>query len=108
MGLISAGEVNSPEVTRGVEYLLRHQDMDGTWSEGTFTGTGFPRVFYLRYHLYRHYFPLMALGMYARCRLEGFPPVRRERGKSRALQVFFRQPRLFRKIARLRTLAQLD
>lgn len=64
MGLMAIGEVNSPEVERGVQFLLDHQEPDGTWIEPEFTGTGFPRVFYLRYHLYRHYFPLMALGRY--------------------------------------------
>jgi squalene-hopene/tetraprenyl-beta-curcumene cyclase len=44
--------------------LLATQQPDGSWSEPAFTGTGFPRVFYLRYHLYRLYFPLMALARY--------------------------------------------
>ena len=65
MGLIAGGAGDSESVTRGIEYLLRSQRDDGTWDEPWFTGTGFPRVFYLRYHLYRHYFPLMALGKYA-------------------------------------------
>jgi squalene-hopene/tetraprenyl-beta-curcumene cyclase len=108
MGLISAGEANSAEVGRGVEYLLNQQDLDGSWNEQTFTGTGFPRVFYLRYHYYRHYFPLLALGMYARHNLDGFPPVPRELEKSRAIRHFFKQPRIFRKVARLRALAQLS
>jgi squalene-hopene/tetraprenyl-beta-curcumene cyclase len=108
MGLICAGEVNSPEVGRGIEYLLNHQEVDGTWDEQLFTGTGFPRVFYLRYHFYGHYFPLMALGLYARHKLHGFPPVPREHEKSRVIQLFFKQPRIFRKVARLRALAQLS
>ncbi|MBM79975.1 MAG: squalene--hopene cyclase [Planctomycetaceae bacterium] len=66
MGLMAAGEVNSPEVRRGVEFLMSAQEEDGTWQEDWFTGTGFPRVFYLKYHLYRIYFPLMALGRYAK------------------------------------------
>ncbi len=65
MGLMAVGEIDSDEVQRGVQYLLDTQRPDGTWDEPEFTGTGFPRVFYLRYHLYRHYFPLMALGRYA-------------------------------------------
>ncbi len=65
MGLMAVGEIDSDEVQRGVQYLLETQRPDGTWDEPEFTGTGFPRVFYLRYHLYRHYFPLMALGRYA-------------------------------------------
>ena len=107
MGLISAGEVGSVEVARGIEFLLQNQEVDGTWEEEQYTGTGFPRVFYLRYHYYRHYFPLMALGMYARHKLRGFPPVPRERQKSRAIKMFFKQPRIFRKVARLRALAHL-
>ena len=49
----------------GLEYLLGSQTSDGTWLQRAWTGTGFPRVFYLNYHLYPHYFPLMALGQYA-------------------------------------------
>jgi len=62
---MAAGEHCSPTVQTGIQYLLTRQRLDGTWDEPEFTGTGFPRVFYLRYHLYRHYFPLMALGKYA-------------------------------------------
>jgi squalene-hopene/tetraprenyl-beta-curcumene cyclase len=64
MGLINAGEVHSESVRRGFEYLVSTQTEDGTWDERWFTGTGFPRVFYLRYHLYRHYFPLWAMAQY--------------------------------------------
>ncbi len=64
MGLFNAGDLDSPAVQRGLDYLLRHQNSDGTWEEQWFTGTGFPRVFYLRYHYYRHYFPLWALAQY--------------------------------------------
>ena len=49
----------------GIAWLERRQ-RDGTWTEEPFTGTGFPKVFYLRYHLYRHYFPLQALARHAR------------------------------------------
>lgn len=66
MGLMAAGEVGSLHVERGIRWLIDQQTSHGTWEEDDFTGTGFPRVFYLRYHLYRHYFPLMALGRYAR------------------------------------------
>ena len=65
MGLINAGDARSPEVQRGLAYLVRTQRADGSWDEPWFTGTGFPRVFYLRYHLYCHYFPLWAMGQYA-------------------------------------------
>ena len=107
MGLISAGEVNSPEVARGIKHLMNHQELDGSWDEELFTGTGFPRVFYLRYHYYGSYFPLMALGMYARQTMHGFAPVPRELEKSRVIQLFFKQPRILRKVARLRALAHL-
>ncbi len=66
LGLMAADGAASPAVQRGIDYLVRTQGAEGTWSERLFTGTGFPRHFYLRYHLYRHYFPLMALGRYAR------------------------------------------
>ena len=66
LGLIAAGEGRSFEAQRGIEYLIRTQLPDGTWHEPWWTGTGFPKVFYLKYHLYRIYFPLMALGRYAR------------------------------------------
>ena len=49
----------------GVEFLVGTQHADGGWDEEPFTGTGFPRVFYLKYHMYPVYFPLMALGRYA-------------------------------------------
>ncbi len=49
---------------RGIQYLVETQADDGSWEEPTFTGTGFPRVFYLKYHLYRIYFPLMAVARY--------------------------------------------
>lgn len=64
LGLIAAGEADSLAVQRGVDYLLGTQQPNGTWLETEFTGTGFPRVFYLRYHYYSLYFPLMALGRY--------------------------------------------
>jgi squalene-hopene/tetraprenyl-beta-curcumene cyclase len=64
LGLMAAGEVRSEAVSRGIEYLLSTQAADGTWAELQFTGTGFPRVFYLRYHFYPLYFPLMALARY--------------------------------------------
>ena len=64
MALIAAGEAESEAVARGVRYLIDMQRDDGTWDEPQFTGTGFPTDFMINYHLYRHYFPLMALGRY--------------------------------------------
>lgn len=71
LALIAAGQAHSDSVRRGVEYLLRTQNSVGNWDEDHFTGTGFPRVFYLKYHNYRLYFPLMALARYQRqvCRV---------------------------------------
>lgn len=65
MGLLAAGMREHPAVARGVQYLIDAQNDDGTWTELEFTGTGFPRVFYLRYHWYPMYFPLMALSQWA-------------------------------------------
>ena len=64
LGLIEAGEGKSLEVQRGIEYLLRNQQPDGSWREDAYTGTGFPKAFYLKYQLYPVYFPLMALARY--------------------------------------------
>jgi len=66
MGLLAAGDTRSESVQKGVLYLLERQKADGSWDEDQYTGTGFPRVFYLAYHLYRDYFPLIALSTYAR------------------------------------------
>lgn len=70
LGLIAAGEAKSEEAKRGIDFLLEAQQADGGWREEQFTGTGFPRAFYLRYHFYPLYFPLMALSRY-RKELEG-------------------------------------
>ncbi len=64
LGLIAAGRSSGEAVRRGIEFLLETQSTDGSWDEAQFTGTGFPRVFYLKYHLYRIYFPLMAISRY--------------------------------------------
>ncbi|HUS19819.1 MAG TPA: squalene--hopene cyclase [Terriglobales bacterium] len=66
LGLLAAGDTRSEAVQKGVAYLLKTQRKDGSWAEPEYTGTGFPRVFYLAYHLYRIYFPLMALTGYER------------------------------------------
>ncbi len=65
LGLLTAGEAPSEAVRAGIDYLLATQGENGSWEEGPFTGTGFPKVFYLKYHLYSHYFPLMALARFA-------------------------------------------
>jgi squalene-hopene/tetraprenyl-beta-curcumene cyclase len=64
LGLMAAGEVNHPAVVRGVEYLKSTQTEKGSWDEQRYTATGFPRVFYLRYHGYSKFFPLWALARY--------------------------------------------
>ncbi len=64
LGLIGAGEHGSPQAESGVGYLTRTQRADGSWPEDLYTGTGFPRAFYLHYDLYRVYFPLLALAQY--------------------------------------------
>jgi squalene-hopene/tetraprenyl-beta-curcumene cyclase len=74
MGLVAAGEARSTAVRNGIRHLLERQDAAGTWSETTWTGTGFPNVFYLGYQLYPHTFPLMALGQYRRASAMSEPP----------------------------------
>lgn len=66
MGLLAACGPNDPSVAMAAQWLIDHQRDDGNWDEDFYTGTGFPRVFYLKYHLYRLYFPLMALSRYRR------------------------------------------
>jgi len=64
LGLMAVGEVDHPAVERGVAYLLAHQQADGLWGQDHYTGGGFPRVFYLRYHGYPRFFPLWAAARY--------------------------------------------
>jgi squalene-hopene/tetraprenyl-beta-curcumene cyclase len=66
MGLLAAGDTRSECVAHGIAYLLKTHKKDGSWEEPLYTGTGFPRVFYLMYHLYRQYFPLIALTAYSK------------------------------------------
>ena len=62
--LLAAGKIGRPAVRSGIDYLLQHQGEDGFWDEPRYTATGFPRVFYLRYHGYSKFFPLWALARY--------------------------------------------
>jgi len=64
LGLFAVGTISGPAVEAGIDYLLRTQRADGGWDDAFWNGTGFPRVFYLKYHLYAGYFPLWALGVY--------------------------------------------
>ena len=74
LGLLAAGDTRSDSVAKGVRWLVSKQTAEGAWDEAAagrngeahYTGTGFPRVFYLAYHLYREYFPLLALTTYRR------------------------------------------
>ena len=75
LGLLAAGDTRSDSVAKGIKWLLAKQGTDGSWDESLgqgktrqaiYTGTGFPRVFYLAYPLYRDYFPLLALTGYKR------------------------------------------
>ncbi|HEY2012855.1 MAG TPA: squalene--hopene cyclase [Bryobacteraceae bacterium] len=68
LGLIAGGDANSLSVQHGIEYLLETQRPDGSWEEQLATGTGFPKVFYLNYHLYKDYFPLLALSSFVKAR----------------------------------------
>jgi len=68
MGLIAGGDSGSRSVHHGIEYLIETQRPDGSWEEELATGTGFPKVFYLNYHLYKDYFPLLALASFVKAR----------------------------------------
>jgi squalene-hopene/tetraprenyl-beta-curcumene cyclase len=76
LALMAAGEVRHPAVGRGVDWLLRTQDASGSWREWRFNATGFPRVFYLRYHGYARFFPLWALARYRYLSTAAEPRVR--------------------------------
>ncbi len=68
LGLMAAGQVEHSAVARGIDYLQRTQDASGLWPQHAYTGGGFPRVFYLRYHGYPKFFPLWALARYRNLR----------------------------------------
>jgi len=65
IGLLASAGTEDPAVAKAVAYLVHRQETDGSWSEPEFTGTGFPGVFYLKYHLYRNSFPVYALARYS-------------------------------------------
>lgn len=64
IGLLAAADKSDPAIARAAAWLVKQQNRDGSWDEHEFTGTGFPCVFYLKYHLYRNYFPLYALARF--------------------------------------------
>jgi squalene-hopene/tetraprenyl-beta-curcumene cyclase len=64
MGLCAFGDPETPALKRGIEYLARTQNADGSWTEHETTGTGFPKVYYLKYDMYRNAWPLLALATY--------------------------------------------
>jgi squalene-hopene/tetraprenyl-beta-curcumene cyclase len=76
LGLMAAGEVRHHAVARGVDYLVRTKGDDGFWPEPEFTATGFPRVFFLRYHGYAKFFPMWALARYRAHLRESLPRMR--------------------------------
>lgn len=73
MGLLAFDDPHRPSVQRGIEYLVRTQNADGSWSEEETTGTGFPKVFYLKYDMYRNSWPLLALATYRKLLGESQP-----------------------------------
>jgi squalene-hopene/tetraprenyl-beta-curcumene cyclase len=68
MGICACGDLDRRSIQRGLRYLLSSQEPDGSWNEEQITGTGFPRVFYLKYDMYRQNFPLLALATYVNYR----------------------------------------
>ena len=75
LGLMATGDVDHPAVARGIKYLTAHQGIDGFWDEPRYTATGFPRVFYLRYHGYSKFFPLWAMARYRNLKSGNTPQV---------------------------------
>ena len=68
LGLLAGGDTTSQSLHNGIEYLIDTQRADGSWDENLSTGTGFPGVFYLKYHLYRNSFPVLAMSSYLKSR----------------------------------------
>jgi squalene-hopene/tetraprenyl-beta-curcumene cyclase len=75
IGLMAAGQVDHPAVARGVRYLMDTQTAEGLWDQKHYTGGGFPRVFYLRYHGYPKFFPLWAVARYRNLKRSNDPRV---------------------------------
>jgi squalene-hopene/tetraprenyl-beta-curcumene cyclase len=76
MGLCAFDDPHRPSIQRGIEYLIRAQNADGSWTEHETTGTGFPKVFYLKYDMYRNSWPLLAMATFRN--LVERPPVQRQ------------------------------
>jgi squalene-hopene/tetraprenyl-beta-curcumene cyclase len=74
MGICACGDLDRPSIQRGLRFLLSSQKPDGSWVEPEITGTGFPRVFYLKYDFYRQNFPLLALATYVNYRKRLYHP----------------------------------
>jgi len=85
MGLLAANDLRSDSVERGIAYLLRSQHRDGSWDEQWYTGTGFPRVFYLMYYMYCQYFPLIALTAYSKATVAASEDQFRKAGSAQRL-----------------------
>ena len=78
MGLIACGDLSRHSIQRGLEFLVSTQKLDGSWNEPWTTGTGFPRVFYLRYDSYRNNWPLLAMASYLNEKNRVFRPTQVE------------------------------
>jgi squalene-hopene/tetraprenyl-beta-curcumene cyclase len=79
MALLACGEANGDAVRRGIDHLIGRQLETGGWWEPEFTGTGFPVHFFIKYHMYQHYFPLMALARYRSAVRDGIDEPRKAR-----------------------------
>ncbi len=87
MGLLAFDDPHRPSIQRGLEYLIRTQNLDGSWTENEVTGTGFPKVFYLKYDMYRNAWPLLALATYRKVLNQTqYGPVGAVDGQSAGLQ----------------------
>ncbi len=86
MGLCAFGDPDRQSLIRGIDYLIKTQEADGSWAEAETTGTGFPKVFYLKYDMYRNSWPLLAFATYARMLASqaGSRPARAPRAIDRA------------------------